>query len=111
MAIVRAAREEDIPRVLELYQQLAITTTEAERQRCLSLDDYRRVFREISNFPGCELLVAEDQEPRTRNEELGTSFHRFLEGFQPRLHHHRLCPGRCNGLHGRSDVLETTPRG
>ena len=60
MATVRAAREEDIPRILELYQQLATTTTEAERQRHLSPDDYQRVFHEIDAFPGCELTVAED---------------------------------------------------
>lgn len=61
MAIVRAAREEDIPRLLELYQQLAITNAEAERQSNLSLEHYRRAFREIMNFPGQELLVAKDE--------------------------------------------------
>jgi GNAT superfamily N-acetyltransferase len=60
MALVRAAREEDIPRILELYRQLAITDAEAERQGTLSLERYRRAFREISGFPGQALLVAEE---------------------------------------------------
>jgi L-amino acid N-acyltransferase YncA len=60
MIIIRLATEEDIPRILELYQQLAITTSEVEGQRCLSLDDYQQVFGEISRFRGCELVVAED---------------------------------------------------
>jgi GNAT superfamily N-acetyltransferase len=60
MALVRAAREEDILRILELYRQLGITDDEAERQRTLSLEHYREVFREISGFPGQELLVAEE---------------------------------------------------
>ena len=75
MAIVRMAREEDIPRILELYQQLALTTLEAERQSCISPDGYRRVFREISHFPGYELLVAEDE-----GEILGTAVLTVLPG-------------------------------
>jgi GNAT superfamily N-acetyltransferase len=58
MALVRAAREEDIPRILELYQQLAATNAEAERKRTLSLEHYRRAFREIGGYTGQELLVA-----------------------------------------------------
>ena len=61
MAIIRAAKEQDIPRILELYQQLALTSKEAEEQTGSSLDNYRKVFCEISGFPGHELLVAEDQ--------------------------------------------------
>jgi GNAT superfamily N-acetyltransferase len=61
MALVRAAREEDIPRILELYRQLAITNAEAERQLTLSLEHYQKAFSEISGFPGQELLVAEEE--------------------------------------------------
>jgi predicted N-acetyltransferase YhbS len=61
MAIIRTATEEDIPRIIELYRELAITTSEAERGQAPSRDDYRRVFTEISAMPGHELLVAEEQ--------------------------------------------------
>ena len=61
MATVRQATEEDIGRILELYRQLAITTSQAELLQSPSADDYRRVFAEISNYTGCELLVAEEQ--------------------------------------------------
>jgi len=61
MAIVRAATEGDIPRILELYRQLAITTSQAEQHQNPSLDDCQRVFAEIDTFPGHELLVAEDE--------------------------------------------------
>ena len=61
MAIVRAATEGDISRILELYRQLAITTSQAEQHQNPSLDDYQRVFAEIGTFPGHELLVAEDE--------------------------------------------------
>jgi len=61
VAIIRAATEEDIPRILELYRELAITTSEAERGLAPSQDDYQRVFAEISTMPGHELLVAEEK--------------------------------------------------
>ena len=61
MAIVRVATEEDITRILELYHQLAIYTSQAELRQSPSLDDYRRVFVEICALPGHELLVAEDE--------------------------------------------------
>jgi len=67
MAIVRAATEGDIPRILELYRQGAITTSQAEQYRFPSPDDCRRVFAEISSFPGHELLVAEN-----KGEVIGT---------------------------------------
>ena len=60
-AIVRAAIEEDIPRILELYRELAITTSQAELGHSPSLDDCRRIFDQINATPGYELLVAEDK--------------------------------------------------
>jgi GNAT superfamily N-acetyltransferase len=60
MALVRAAREEDIPRILELYRQLAITDAEAEKQSFLSPEHYREVFGEIRGYTGQQLLVAEE---------------------------------------------------
>jgi len=60
MAIVRAATENDIPRILELYRQLAIAATPTERNQEPSLKDYQRVFARISAVSGLELLVAEE---------------------------------------------------
>ncbi len=62
MAIVRLATEQDIPRILELYRQLALTPREADDQTASSPDDYRRVFAEITAMPGHELLVAEEND-------------------------------------------------
>jgi predicted N-acetyltransferase YhbS len=59
MAIVRVATESDIPRILELYRQLVITTAPVELEQKPSLKDYRQVFARISAVPGLELLVAE----------------------------------------------------
>lgn len=61
MATVRMATESDIPQVLELYRQLAITTSPTELSCSSTLDDYRRVFAQIREFTGYELLVAEEQ--------------------------------------------------
>ena len=61
MATVRLAAEEDIPRILKLYRQLVLTTSQVELGKSPSLDDYQRVFAEICTFPGHELLVAEDE--------------------------------------------------
>ncbi|MCJ7743460.1 MAG: GNAT family N-acetyltransferase [Dehalococcoidales bacterium] len=61
MAIVRAATENDIPRILELYRQLAIVTAPAELAQKPSLEDYRQVFARISAVPGLELLIAEEE--------------------------------------------------
>lgn len=59
MAMIRLATEEDIPRIVELYHQLAIATSQVELSRSHSQDDYRRAFAEICAAPGHELLVAE----------------------------------------------------
>ena len=61
MMTIRLATEDDIPRIVELYHQLTITTSQVERSRSHSQDDYRRVFAEICAAPGHELLVAECQ--------------------------------------------------
>lgn len=61
MAIVRLANESDIPRILELYRQLAITTAPVEQKLKPSLKNYKRVFAQISATPSLELLVAEKE--------------------------------------------------
>lgn len=59
MAIVRTATADDIPRIVELYRELVITTSQIEQGRSPSLDDCRRIFGEICAVPGHELLVVE----------------------------------------------------
>ena len=54
MAIVRPATEQDLPRILELYQELV------GEQYALSPDETQPVFAEITALPGHELLVAEE---------------------------------------------------
>ena len=54
---IRPAIEEDIPCILELYNELVITTSDAESNRKLNPDDYRRVFQQIETTPGHDLLV------------------------------------------------------
>ena len=61
MAIIRAATEDDIPRILELYEELVITTSEAEQNRNPSLEDYHSVYAQIRAMPGHELLIAEEE--------------------------------------------------
>jgi GNAT superfamily N-acetyltransferase len=59
--IIRAATEEDIPRILELYEELVTSTAPAEIGRTTSLDDYRRIYQEARVMPGHELIVAEEE--------------------------------------------------
>ena len=65
--IIRLATANDIPRILELYNELAITTSEVESNKEPSLRDYKRTLNEIRSIPGYQLLVAED-----KGEILGT---------------------------------------
>ncbi|MFC1952712.1 GNAT family N-acetyltransferase [Chloroflexota bacterium] len=60
-AIIRAAIEEDLPRILELYQELVITTSPAEIGRGPGINDYQKAFAQINTTEGYELLVAEEQ--------------------------------------------------
>ena len=61
MATVREAETEDIPRILELYRELVITTSRVETDQHQSLTDYHKVFNEIHTASGHHLLVAEDE--------------------------------------------------
>ncbi len=60
MVTVRLATEADIPRILELYRELAITTSQAEQKHKPSLNSFRQAFADISAYPGHELVVAEE---------------------------------------------------
>lgn len=58
---IRAATENDILHILELYHELSLTTSQAEQALTASPEDYQRVFSEICAAPKRELLVAESQ--------------------------------------------------
>ncbi len=73
MPIIRQAMEKDIPRILELYRQLSF---EPEKHRTPPLNDCLKVFREMSKFPGYELLVAEDS-----GQVVGTTVLAVIPGF------------------------------
>ena len=59
--VIRLADEKDIVHILELYRELAVTTSQVESSKNPSLDDFRRVFAKIRSTPGFKLLVAEEQ--------------------------------------------------
>jgi len=59
MTEIRQAKENDVPRIIELYRELSMITTEAEQRSTTPGDNYRKVFDEISNNPRRELLVAD----------------------------------------------------
>jgi L-amino acid N-acyltransferase YncA len=61
MTEIRPAKESDLPRILELYHELSITTTGVEQHLNTSSDDYQKVFADILSDPRRELLVAEHQ--------------------------------------------------
>jgi ribosomal protein S18 acetylase RimI-like enzyme len=67
MITIREATEKDIPRILELYRQLTITTSPTEHNYSADLDVYRRSFAKIESLTGYELLVAEE-----KSEVVGT---------------------------------------
>jgi len=75
MATVRTATEKDIPRILELYRQLAFNPPPAGAP-VPSMEEYRRVFNKMSAVPGYRLLVAEED-----GEILGTTVLVILPGF------------------------------
>jgi predicted N-acetyltransferase YhbS len=58
---IRLAEKRDIPRIVELYRELTITTSEVEHGRSPSLADYEQVFADICSDPRQKLLVVEQQ--------------------------------------------------
>jgi GNAT superfamily N-acetyltransferase len=72
MIKIRPAKEKDIPRILELYQQLSFNPEEYTPP---PLEDCRRVFKKQSKIPGYSLLVAEED-----GKVIGTTFLAILPG-------------------------------
>ena len=61
MVTIRAATEDDIPRILELYHNLTSSvSSDDEEQSYPSQDDVQRVTDEILSLPRYDLLVAEE---------------------------------------------------
>ena len=75
MATVRTATEKDIPRIQELYRQLAFTPPPPDVPQP-PVEDYERVFTEMSALPGYHLLVAEED-----GTIIGTTVLAILPGF------------------------------
>ena len=75
MATIRAATEDDIPRIQELYLQLAFSPPPIDTPRP-SPEALLRVFREMNALPGYEILVTEEA-----GKVIGTTVLAILPGF------------------------------
>ena len=73
MAKVRAADEKDIPSILELYHQLSL---KGKDYKSAPLEDCKKVFALMSQFPDYSLLVAEEG-----GEVVGTTMLAILPSF------------------------------
>ncbi len=80
--MIRLAKEEDIPRIIELYDELALTTSQVELRQKPSVEDYRQTFARIYAVPGHNLMVADCQ---------GTVVGTMVLLIVPNLAH-RACP-------------------
>src|SRR3990172_10472321 len=73
MVIIRQALKKDIPRILELYKQLSFTP---ETHRAPEVRESENILKQIEEYPGCTLLVAEE-----KGLVVGTTFVAVLPGF------------------------------
>src|SRR3990172_9371262 len=73
MIIIRQAFKKDIPRILELYKQLSFTP---ETHRLPDVRESEKILKQIEEYPGCTLLVAEET-----GVVMGTTFVAVLPGF------------------------------
>jgi N-acetylglutamate synthase-like GNAT family acetyltransferase len=73
MITIRTAIEKDIPRLLELYQQLSF---EPDNYHKAPEADCRKVLKQIEKYPNAMLLVADDE-----GNVIGTTFMAILPGF------------------------------
>ena len=60
--IIRLANVNDITRIIQLYDELVVTTSRIESDKKPSLVDYQKALSEINTIPGYELLVAEEND-------------------------------------------------
>ena len=61
MPSIRTALSGDIPRIMELYEQLSSGGSEAEKQPAGAPESLLKAFEAIETMAGCELIVAEDK--------------------------------------------------
>ncbi|MGD0780879.1 MAG: GNAT family N-acetyltransferase [Dehalococcoidales bacterium] len=73
MLIIRPATGKDIPRLLELYQQLSMSPGSYQKA---PIADCKKVLAAASKVPGYSLLVAEEN-----GEVIGTTVLAILPGF------------------------------
>jgi GNAT superfamily N-acetyltransferase len=73
MVLIRAAVEEDVPRILELYQQLSFNPGDYQKA---PVADCRHVLNRMKEHPGYSLLVAEED-----GHVVGTTVLAILPGF------------------------------
>ena len=73
MVTIREATEKDIPRLLELYQQLSF---EPDKYHKATEADCRKILKQIKKYPNASLLVAEED-----GKTVGTTFMAILPGF------------------------------
>ena len=73
MTLIRQAKDKDIPRILELYQQLSLSPGTYKKA---PVEDCRRVFKKMGSVPDYSLLVAEEN-----GEVVGTTVLAILPGF------------------------------
>jgi GNAT superfamily N-acetyltransferase len=81
MVKVREAKEADIPRILELYRQLAMNPGELESVTA-ELEFAREMFRKMTELEGYHLLVAE-----VDGEVVGTTVLVILPGLAHGISH------------------------
>jgi GNAT superfamily N-acetyltransferase len=73
MVSIRPATEKDIPRLLDLYQQLSFDPKDYKKA---SITECRRILKQIEKYPNASLLVAEED-----GKAVGTTFMAILPGF------------------------------
>ena len=73
MVTIRPAEDKDIPRILELYQQLSF---EPDKYQKAPEADCRQVLKQLKKYPNAALLVAE-----VDGAVVGTTFMAILPGF------------------------------
>jgi len=73
MVIIREAKDKDIPRILELYQQLSFDPKSYEKP---SVPDCCKTLKQLKKYPNAALLVAEED-----GKVAGTTFMAILPGF------------------------------
>jgi len=61
MPAIRIEVRQDIPRIIQFYRQLVITSSDTEQQLAHAEINYQDIFDRISAIPGHELLVVEDE--------------------------------------------------